>query len=95
MDQRLLAAGAAGLGAFVVPGPYRIATMGWLGPAPSLPVLLILAVLAFFVFVGAALGIWRVLTNQWPPREAIGVLVIVVAARLALDVIRMMGLWIL
>jgi len=95
MDQRLLMGGIGLLGAFALPSPGGIVALGWLGHRPSLFVLLLLAAVAFTVFVGGALLIWKTLTRQWPPREAITVLVIVVAARLILDVVRMMGLWIL
>lgn len=91
----MLGAGVALLGAFAMPGPYQIVTMGWLGQRPGLFVLLILAMVAFGVVVGGALLIWKMLTRQWPPREAIGVLVVVVAVRLILDIVRLMGLWIL
>lgn len=83
------------MAAFAMPGPARLAALGWLGPSASPLVLVLLAAVAFIIFVGGALLIWKTLTRHWPPREAIVVLVIVVAARLALDVVRMMGLWIL
>ena len=93
MDQRWLAGGAAAIGAFAIPGPSRLVALGWLGDRPSFFVLLLLAAAAFIVFVGFALLAWKLLTREWPPREAAGLLVIVVAARLTLDVIRMMGFW--
>jgi hypothetical protein len=95
MDQRWLAGGAAAIGAFAVPGPSRLVALGWLGERPSFFLLLILAAVAFAVIVGFALLAWKMLTRDWPPREAIGLLVLVVAARLTLDVVRMMGLWII
>jgi H+/gluconate symporter-like permease len=95
MDQRWLAGGAAAIGAFAVPGPGRLAALGWLGERPSFLMLLILAIVAFTVIVGFALLAWKLLTRDWPPREAIGLLAIVVAARLTLDVVRLMGLWII
>lgn len=96
MDQQRLLAGGLGLvGAFAMPGPARIVAMGWLGPRPSLVVLLILAAVAFTVIVGFGLGAWKLLTKQWPPREATGLLILFVGARVILDVVRMMGLWIL
>jgi hypothetical protein len=93
MDQRLLAGGAAMIGAFAIPGPSRLVALGWLGERPSFFLLLLLAAVAFIVIVGFALLAWKMLTRDWPPREAIGLLVIVVAARLTLDVVRLMGLW--
>ncbi|MBY0503832.1 MAG: hypothetical protein K2X03_07975 [Bryobacteraceae bacterium] len=95
MDNRWLAGGAAAIGAFAVPGPSRLVALGWLGERPSFLLLLLLAAVAFVVIVGFALLAWKLLTKEWPPREAAGLLILVVAARLTLDVVRMMGLWIL
>ena len=95
MDQRWLAGGAAAIGAFAVPGPSRLVALGWLGDRPSFFILLLLAAVAFVVIVGFALLAWKLLTKDWPPREAAGLLILVVAARLTLDVVRMMGLWII
>lgn len=95
MDSRLLPTAVAALGVVAVPGPHRVVALGWLGVAPTVTVLLLLAAVAFVVLTGGALLIWKLLTRHWPPREAVGVLVVVVAARVILDVVRMMGLWIL
>ncbi len=81
------------MGAFAMPGPSRLVAFGWLGERPSFALLLILAAVAFVVIVGFALMAWKLLTKDWPPKEAMGLLVLVVAARLTLDVIRMMGFW--
>lgn len=93
MDQRWLAGGAAAIGAFAVPGPSRLVALGWLGDRPSLLLLVLLAAVAFVVIVGFALLAWKLLTRHWPPREATGLLILVVAARLTLDVVRLMGFW--
>ena len=66
--------------------------MGWLGERPSFLVLLLLAAVAFVVIVGFGLMAWKLLTKQWPPRGAAALLVLVVAGRLILDGVRMMGL---
>ncbi len=95
MDQRWLAGGAATIGALAVPGPARIVAFGWLGERPSFFILLLLALVAFAVIVGFALLAWKLLTKDWPPREATGLLALVVAARLTLDVVRLMGFWII
>ena len=91
----MLAGGVALLGAFALPGPSRIVALGWLGERPSFLLLLVLAAVAFVVLVGFALLAWKLLTKEWPPREAMGLLVLVVAGRLILDVVRMMGLWVI
>lgn len=95
MDPRWLAGGAAAIGALAVPGPSRLVALGWLGPAAPLPLLLLLAAIAFAVIVGFALLAWKLLTRDWPPREATGLLMLVVGARLTLDVVRLMGFWII
>lgn len=95
MESRLLPMAVAALGVVAVPGPRSVVALGWLGPAPSFALLLVLAAVAFVVLTGGALLVWKLLTRHWPPREAVGVLVVVVTARLILDVVRMMGLWIL
>ena len=91
----MLAGAVVAMGAFALPGPGRIAAMGWLGSRPSFFVLLLLAAVAFVVIVGFGLLAWKLLTKEWPPREAVGLLVLVVAGRLVLDVVRMMGLWLI
>lgn len=83
------------MAAFAIPGPARIVALGWLGPAPSFPLLVILAAVAFSVLTGGALLVWKILTNSWPPREVVQVLLVVVAARIILDMVRMMGFWLL
>ena len=95
MDERWWAGGAAAIGARAVPGPSRLVALGWLGERPSFFLLLLLAAVAFVVMVGFALLAWKLLTRDWPPREATGLLVLVVAARLTLDVVRLMGFWII
>lgn len=93
IDQRWRAGGAAAIGAFAVPGSSHLASLGWLGPSPGFFLLLVLASVAFVVIVGFALLAWKLLTRDWPPREATGLVVLVEAARLTLDVVRLMGLW--
>ncbi len=83
------------MGAFAVPGPSRLVALGWLGPSPGFFLLLLLAAVAFVVIVGFALLAWKLLTRNWPPREATGLLVLVVAGRLTLDVVRLMGFWLI
>lgn len=95
MDQRLFGGGVALLAAFALPGPSRMVGLGWLGERPSFFLLLVLAAVAFVAIAGGTMIIWKLLTKQWPPREAVGVLLIVLAVRLVVDVVRMMGLWLI
>lgn len=83
------------IGALGMPGPSRIVAFGWLGERPGLAVLLVLAVIAFCVIVGFTLAAWKLLTKDWPPREVMLVLALFVAARVTLDVVRMMGFWLI
>lgn len=93
MDSRWLGGGIMAAGALGMPGPSRIVAFGWLGERPGLPVLLLLAAIAFCVIVGFTLVAWKLLARDWPPREVTAVLVLFVAARIILDLVRMMGFW--
>ncbi len=95
MNQRLFGSGAALLAAFALPGPSRLVASGWLGERPSFFMLLLLAAVAFAAIAGGTMMIWKLLTNEWPPRQVVGVLFVVLAVRLVVDVVRMMGLWLI
>jgi hypothetical protein len=80
---------------FAVAALQRFSMWGFLGPRPSSLTAVVLSFLAWLVIVGFTVLAWKILAKSWPPKMAIQIVALFVAAKLILDLLRLSGLWFL